>query len=1783
MILKNVFKFQLGFILSILLIVVAYTSCVGSVKETNPKPTKSASAQTEPISFSGLINAEAVSDSKVLLSWLPAPGTQSNLTYLVYINGSTIPIEVSGASLNPDYSGAFNFTVGGLIVNTTYSFAVGVLDNTTGVKTENDKAIFATTFSNFTANFSGISSVYPAAGEAGKTEVVVEWVPATTLGSQFSPRSTDPIAYEIRYIKASDGGPQELKNRANPNVVSLQMPITLTSNTQLSIERKRNVAGLVSGTKYFFLVRAIHKSYVAFGNQIGYKLEENLQVLDVETVDNAGILDWDSDSVRVKSVPGEAGLTQVDVKWDNAIGLFNKYRVYNVKVADPNQTLVDAENNAPLFDSAWYDTQNGLLNGYTNVAAEDSFLRLSGLESFAYYKTSVVVCATDVCDQVNRIPGTARIYRVIPDRAPFSGLLSVNNPTSLSEINQGLESLDTVTLGFDPPVVSAGIVNKMELYCYSSLSDSTPLLLETGVASGTGKPGCENITRITATPLSLSGIGDFTSIRVRADFIEGSSIVSSRPYCFSLVPVIEDLTSGYSVRDMPNAVVKCKVFEITVPKNNEFLGARKVCNTSGETISVSWELPLSGIFSNFEIFYKISDGQGFKYSDAIDLSNTNYGRIDGLSAVTTSGDITGLLPGQIYTYGVLSYIVDGGGGKTYSEFNSGIQSCQVPFPAPLFKEWVDIFAVGPKVDGRVPVVLDIGETEGRKTTLFETFNRFGQPIEVEIDEDSAPTLGHTDQFGNISSSFTFDGIYGKPNADIEATELHQYSNSGIVRIAFKDITFENNDSMWDLITSKGDDTVSKKNRKYGYRIYRSADNGLTFQDLTSKDNPFQTTNNSGLLHPVDFSEKPRINETAVTFKAVNFIDYSVKALPENQSRERARVYLYKVVPVVNGTELFFPDDGGNPKNIMKVILPPANMALVNRYIANRQMCMELGKSYYRDGEADFENYYACEWNGLGSVGKSKPYTINNTVYDFGSDMLIDRYELGCNMTRGHQGNADSYFTGLSREFQGIAASGQPFKGCLQTGAASRQQSDQRDPADRGFPWDPAYKTWMTGDCVTQSETELNTGTTICTDPTRRSREGSYLPGVSSISWNDGVDPEDCTEEKWLFDNYFDPYNTLGTPESDTWLARVAQSEFLAVMHHSQATAYESYYSKEYRGAAVGGFDKPITVQGLADRVSRCSINIPVVDIDEGGHHVPRWFSVNDLNNLRHDGVDFNILESTVGEVIDTASSVGSKLYTLGGGGKAALPPSTFTESYNGRYINETPIAKVFSSNNAKLPPLASINIDDANTICRQYQVDVGAMGEGEGDSFIITEGRYRKRIMRRPEGIIANKHPESFTESYANTIDNGTASSVVPDLLEQPVTAGVPFNPSCNSFNRNVDGTVSSDGGGQSILTRFPTNRNSSGSDRVEFITGSSFYDPEGENYSSQHCVSRYGVQDLIGNFVEFSSEKIFCDFTGETLWWGIDENTDYSVNEEDANLLGQLFDRNAFDPWVLSGTDTGRCSMVEDGSDRNYNPATGGTMIPLFNGVGQLNTDIVSTLVYNDPGFRLMYRNGDGYFLDFGQGSLAAPLSVNDTISLRFTSYIDNRRKEAPGDPRESSYFNPIIGFPLSCSDQSCNQSSDNKSITTSDFFTLRGGENSLNFSNTSIRDFPIGNSNISSTGMTEITRSKKYTLPYEIEGDVTFVESIHPAGDSGESNAYKTVQTRPYSDSGVYGLDIVYWDLSRSNAGTSIYNFGGSNREIGTGRYSLEFVDTNFSLQERPSSRLGFRCVLRINEETY
>lgn len=1744
---------------AIILLMLFVFGCVGTVEDKNPKTTKTAAVDQESISFSGVVKATPISHDKVVTYFLPANGSQANLTYLIYVNNSVVPIEVKGESLSANYSGQFSYTVSNLSVNTNYAFSVGVRDSKKGTESKNNKTVYAQTFANFTADFNGISAVYPSSGLSGQTEVQVEWVPATTLGSTFSPKPLDPIGYEVRYIKADDGGPEDLNDSSNPDVKINKVPSVINASTQLSVERKRSIGGLSSGTKYFFMVRAIHKAWVDYNSDTNYKLERNEKVLDVTTVSSGGLFDWDTSSVKIATPPGEDALTKIDFKWAKATGPFYNYRVYYTKVGDPTDDLLTVEAAAPAMDGAKIDAMNGT-SDYTQVDPDKTFLRVSGLESYAYYKATVVACVVSGCVDGQRLIGNDLFFRVTPELAPFSGLLEIKDPEDISKIdNPG--TTDTIRVTFDAPVISAGFVNKFELYCFENLTDTSPTLLDFNVVNASGKPGCNGLKRITDTPATLSGIGAFSEIEIEYDFIEAGKTQSNQPYCFGAIPVIEG--TGFTKRDVSSAVVKCKILEKRVPNLTEFKGANLSCSTGTDTLDVAWSAPTNGIFTNYQVWWRENDGTPFKYSDAV-ASAAGYSTIDGLSDSTLTYTIPSLVPGKSYQFGVLSYIA--GATKTYSEYNTGIHNCVIPLPVPKFDQWVDIFSIGPKGDSRIAKA----NVTGKQEYVLETLNNYGQPIDVDVVNfeagDYAPTTDFKDKFGNINSSTNFDGVYGKYDADTSGTELHQYSNAGIIRIAWRDVTFESETkTLWDYISANATElAAAKKDRKYGYKVLRSSDNKVSWVELTSDNFAFQTVGNAGLIYPVDYTEKPRVNAAGTTKKVAMFTDYSVKYSPSEGLIDRARVYYYKIIPVFNGTELTYERNATNPQNIIKVTLPPPNMGLVHRLMANRQTCMELGKTH----ETDIKNYYRCDYNGLGSKGMSAPWAIGATVYDFGADLLMDRFEMGCNYTRGDKGNADSYlpvYPNESYDFQGLAQSGQPFKGC----AIRSVSSDPQDNDGETNPW-TSSRNYRVGDCIGKGVAQISMGNSTCGDPTKITHYNFIFPGADFTA---GL--YDCTDSNSLATNYFKPYESAGV---NKFVNHVAQSEYMAVFYNQSEPASGGHYTSN--GIRLRGSNGDNTnannitfKRSSGHYASKCMINIPVQDnsgtVGVGeGRIKPRWISVNHLDYLSHPAdTSLNIFTNTVAEI----EAMTTTMFDLNAN---AVPGSSYKTSYNQRFDSSTPLPRIFSSNNSKLPPLTGLSQSQSNKVCESYSVKVGTYNDTT-TAFVIEGSEYKKRLMRRNEGIVASSYPKDFDETKANDIEDGTGTATTLDANG--------FNPSCNTYNRNVeDGQTGNLKSMVPISTLMTSNVNGTTGtrNRPSFFTGSSYIDPDGDQYATDQCTSRYGIHDLVGNVAEYSSEKIYCYFGDETLYWGQDGVIGNSITEAQFGEGSTvLYDKGAITAWVLSGTDTGRCSMVEEGSARSATYSLSGTMYPMFDIFKNFNSTMIPKENTLDNNSVSDYRNGDGFFLDFGQERLLAPLSVNDTIALDATTVVTGRNKSA-GDPRESSYFNPVVGFPLTC-DNSCDQSLDNKLVSTSNFVALR----SLTPGDLDVSDFPVGASNILSDGMSELQHEGGYTLPSTQEGTFHYVKAVNPAQDGTHASGWRTDEENQVF-TGPAGLETqrTYWRARRTADGYHMTNFAAANSTIGAGRYTASLRSIPEKTQESGvTSRNGFRCAVRINEVRY
>lgn len=1715
-------------LIAIILSLLFLASCVGKVEDANSQLAKNAESGRKSFQFAGISKAIAISNDKVEVYFLPATGAVNDLTYLIKVNNSSTPIEVKASSLKVNNEGMYQFTVKNLNVNTEYTFSVGVRDASTGAQSDNDLTLTAKTFSNFTADFAGVSSVEPLVGTAGQNTVLVKWVPAVTLGSTYNPMPNDPIAYEVAYIAAEDGTVSDLFNNTHPAIKKSLNPSEITSSTGGTIERERQVTGLIPGKQYFFRVRSIHKSYGTYQNNPGYKYELNNKIIAVTTLDSGGLFDWDTNSLRASTPDKDLGLTSIDLEWSSAVGPFENYRVYNYKLgtSDEDEDLV-RQRIPEEIDSSVIDPLN-TAGDYRTAGAEEFSTRIGSLDQYDYYLAFVVACRSMTCGEGERLVGSPVFYRVTPKLASFSGILNIASPQDINNLNQ-------VTINFDAPVIETGYINGFDIYCYDSETDTSPTKLVYNTANTSGKASCNGLVRVDPNPNDYAGYGNINQVRINGNFFDDGETIADKEYCFSAVPTITG--NNYSVNDVDNAIIKCITPIVRVPTVEQFPGVINACNTGADYITVGWNAPSGGIYDKYAVFYKEKNGEVFKFSDALN-NDPDYIMQDNIVATTYTYTIPNLIPGKIYQFGVLPYI--DGTEPIYADINTGLGECKIEVPNPKFVEWVDIFAIGPKANGMLtPTGLNRD-----KTYILETLNSYGQPIEVEADPATlAPTTTFEEQFGSASGNQIFSGVYGAKDG-LTTNALHQYSNSGIVRIAWKDVEFTNGTRTLQTFIDAYETGAMKKDHQIGYRVYRSDDNKLTWKDVTSKDFDYQTITNKGLLHPIDYSEKPRSNVAPTTYKAVMFTDYSVRHIKAADDHNRARVYYYKVVPVFKGVELTYERETTNPQHIVKVVLPPENMALVHQLMANRQTCMELGKVYTKD----VSQKYTCSWDGVGARGLSSPWIQGATVYDFGPSMLIDRFELGCNYTRGDYSFEKSNYSDSVFNFTGLNDLGSNFVGCHINNNSSFTSGTNHPGAGESYTDKSQLRV---GDCFGTDYASISTLTSACSDPDTAYVRSYYAPGVSN-------NLDDCTDPANLAMNYFDPYNS-----TSSYARHNVQSEFAAVYYNrrSSLSTYARLNDGYYRGAnGVSRADGNNIRNKRPDAPSRCMINIPVADSTDSSRLKPRWIPANSLDSLAHGSDDVDILDSSLNEVL-----ADNKLYDTGAN---AVPPSTYTNlDASSRYRGETKIARIFSSNDAKLPPLTGMNQTQANRICGAYEVKIGTYND-DSQAFSQIGPDRKKRLMRRTEGIAANRYPNSFSNTDIAQMELGTRN-------DTPVTSGINFDNSCNVYGRNVEagaqnGTQRS---GDNFSLVFPqnTNGNSSTPARVRFLTGSSFFDNGGDEFSTQGCTSRFGVQDIIGNMAELSSEQVFCGFEGETLMLGGGSFADSVEASSGVDFINSLM------AWVSSSTDTGSCSFVEPGAARNASYIVNGAFTPIYDLYGNINTDLVEAANTIDLGSISYFRNGDGRFLDFGQNNIAPKLALNDTLALKWDQDVINRAKDSLADPRRGRFFSPILGMPLECQGSLCAESLDNMSVSIDEFVTLF----SLDPAAINVPDFPIGDSQILSDGMSEISVSQVRATPTVREEFFNYVESVDTDNDAlvyySDTNGGALKSTL---DPDGVTINRASWRLSRT-APIFLYNFGDSNTRS-SGRYTAKFKSRGDYSQTRVDD-VSIRCVVRIEDEIH
>ena len=103
------------------------------------------------------------------------------------------------------------------------------------------------------------------------------------------------------------------------------------------------------------------------------------------------------------------------------------------------------------------------------------------------------------------------------------------------------------------------------------------------------------------------------------------------------------------------------------------------------------------------------------------------------------------------------------------------------------------------------------------------------------------------------------------------------------------------------------------------------------------------------------------------------------------------MYWYVVAPVDNNSTPAYTMPQGLD-SIIRVVVPPTNMALVHRWIGNKEMCTMMGET------PDRTQNYRCPYYGPEDILDGTDH-----YFDLTTDVVVDQFEAGCNYAKAGSG------------------------------------------------------------------------------------------------------------------------------------------------------------------------------------------------------------------------------------------------------------------------------------------------------------------------------------------------------------------------------------------------------------------------------------------------------------------------------------------------------------------------------------------------------------------------------------------------------------------------------------------------------------------------------------------------------------------------------------------------------------------------------------------------------------
>lgn len=363
-------------------------------------------------------------------------------------------------------------------------------------------------------------------------------------------------------------------------------------------------------------------------------------------------------------------------------------------------------------------------------------------------------------------------------------------------------------------------------------------------------------------------------------------------------------------------------------------------------VTLGWTAPSGGSASYFKIFKTVA---GLTTSGSA------------LSGSTTSYNVTGLAPNTTYSFRVNAYDV-----LDVSDGNTNTIDITTPnVTGATFGGWSDVVALGQvftaigamdntlgntganRYERNLSLVAgfgptDINTTNGNLTVSINPFQT-GQKVKFRTDGSAPAGLNSGVNYYAISVNATTlqlaatpaDALAGIPIIpSTQGTGNMTLMPKAVVKLAWETFSF----------TPSGVAT--------GYNIYRST---------------FPT---SGFILIGSSTSR-------------TYIDYETT---------EETTYYYLVRPVISGVEIVAATSADST---LQVYVPPTNMSLVHRWMANREACTTLLGFSWPAGVNRNDNY-SCAYTW--GTGFAPNYTGSKSKWDLGYSLVIDRWQNGCNFS-----------------------------------------------------------------------------------------------------------------------------------------------------------------------------------------------------------------------------------------------------------------------------------------------------------------------------------------------------------------------------------------------------------------------------------------------------------------------------------------------------------------------------------------------------------------------------------------------------------------------------------------------------------------------------------------------------------------------------------------------------------------------------------------------------------------